>query len=339
MTNTWPFRNYLKKRNNVNKPFFSIIIPVYNRPEEVRELLSSLAQQHYDHFEVIVVEDGSSRTCVKEVEDFKGELNIRYFHQSNKGPGPARNFGFAHAKGDYLISFDSDCVIPVGYLNAVTAFLSNHTVDAWGGPDSGHHTFTALQRAMAYTMSAFLTTGGIRGGSTTLGHFQPRSFNMGLSKKVFETTGGFQFDRYAEDIELSIRIRKAGFKSWLIPDAYVFHKRRETLSGFFRQVKNFGRGRVEVAQAHPGTLRPTHFLPLLFTLGLSLGVLIGMILPLILNLTLLIYGVYLFLIFIGAWKSTQSLAAAILSVPAVLVQLVGYAWGFFLALLRFGQSS
>ena len=339
MTSTWLFRNYLKKRNNVNRPFFSIIIPVYNRPDEIRELLSSLVQQNYDRFEVIVVEDGSTHTCVKEVEAFKAKLNIRYFHQSNQGPGPARNFGFSHANGDYLISFDSDCVIPEGYLNAVTAFISNHTVDAWGGPDSGHKTFTPLQRSMAYTMSAFLTTGGIRGGSTTLGHFQPRSFNMGLSKKVFETTGGFQFDRYAEDIELSIRIRKAGFKSWLIPEAYVFHKRRDTLLGFFRQVKNFGRGRVEVAQAHPGTLRPTHFLPLLFTLGLLSGVLAGMVLPLILNLTLVIYGVYLFLIFIGAWISTQSFAAAILSVPAALVQLVGYAWGFFLALLRFSRSS
>ena len=157
---------------------------------------------------------------------------------------------------------------------------------------------------------------------------------MGISKEVFHATAGFQFDRYSEDIELSLRIRKAGFQSWLIPDALVYHKRRDTLPGFFRQVRNFGRGRIEAARVHSGTLRPTHFLPLIFSLGLVCGLCIGFVNALLLNATLLLYGCYLLLIFCGALISTHSLSAALLAVPSAIVQLSGYAWGFLSALVK-----
>src|SRR5690349_4791113 len=205
---------------------YSVIIPVYNRPDEVAELLESLSSQSIKNFEVIIVEDGSSIPCREIAERFTGIFPLTYFFKKNEGPGPARNFGYAHASGDYFISFDSDCIIPAEYFHAVDTFMEDTPVDAWGGPDRAHGNFTAVQRAMGYTMSSFFTTGGIRGGKKMIGWFQPRSFNMGISRNVFERTGGFKFERFAEDIELSIRMRKAGFRVALIPEAYVYHKRR-----------------------------------------------------------------------------------------------------------------
>ena len=319
---------------NVKEPFFSIVVPVYNRPQELEELLHSLLQQQYRSFEVVVVEDGSENRSEQVVQKLAGQLNIRYFYQPNQGPGPARNFGFSQAKGDYLISFDSDCIIPPGYLQSVADFTTTHQVDAWGGPDAGHSSFTNLQQAMAYTMSAFLTTGGIRGGSSALGHFQPRSFNMGISRQVFEATGGFHFDRYAEDIELSIRIRKAGFSSWLIPNAFVYHKRRTNLAEFFRQVSNFGRGRVDVSRAHPGTLRLTHWLPLFFSGGWIAGLGSGFIFQPLFEITVTGYTLYFLTLFFTALIQTRSMLTALLTIPAALTQLTGYAWGFLSALLR-----
>lgn len=313
----------------MKEPFFSIVVPVFNRPQELEELLVSLLGQHYRNFEVIIVEDGSSKKSDQVAERFSQQLTLRYFFQPNQGPGPARNFGFKEAKGDFLISFDSDCIIPPEYLQSVVDFMSMHSVDAWGGPDAGHSSFTHLQRAMAYTMSAFLTTGGIRGGTEVLDHFQPRSFNMGLSRNVFEITGGFHFDRFAEDIELSIRIRNAGFSSWLIPGAFVYHKRRTSLREFFRQVVNFGRGRIAVSRVHPNTIKFTHRLPLLFTAGWMLGLGTGLIFNPLLILTISIYGLYFLLLFIGSLIETGSFLTSVLSVPSALIQLTGYAWGFF----------
>lgn len=319
---------------NLKEPFFSIVVPVYNRPQELEELLHSLLQQEYRNFEVVVVEDGSENRSEQVVQKFAGQLNIRYCYQPNQGPGPARNFGFNQSKGDYFISFDSDCIIPPDYLLSVIRFMERQQVDAWGGPDAGHLSFTNLQRAMAYTMSAFLTTGGIRGGSSALGHFQPRSFNMGISRQVFEATGGFHFNRYAEDIELSIRIRKAGFSSWLIPNAFVYHKRRTNLAEFFRQVSNFGRGRVDVSRAHTGTLRLTHWLPLFFSGGWIAGLSAGFIFHPLFDLTVTGYGLYFLILFFTALLETQSMFTALLTIPAALTQLTGYAWGFLRALLR-----
>lgn len=318
----------------MKEPFFSIIIPVYNRPLELEELLTSLLGQHYRQFEVIIVEDGSSNKSDQVSERFSQQLKLRYYFQPNQGPGPARNFGFKQADGDFFISFDSDCVIPPEYLQSVVDFMSMHQVDAWGGPDAGHSSFTHLQRAMAYTMSALLTTGGIRGGTVALDHFQPRSFNMGISRKVFEATGGFHFDRFAEDIELSIRIRKACFSSWLIPGAFVYHKRRTSLGEFFRQVKNFGKGRVEVSRSHPGTLKLTHWLPFLFTAVWMIGLTVGLVFKPLLYLTISVYGIYFFMLFTGSLIQTGSFLTSILSIPSALIQLTGYAWGFFQAIIN-----
>ena len=309
-------------------PVYSIIIPVYDRPGEIRELLASLTRQRFRSFEVIVVEDGSTLDCEQEVRAVEQDFPIRYFRKQNEGPGPARNFGFREARGEFFIVFDSDCLIPETYLEAVEAFRRSHTVDAWGGPDAGHTSFTPLQQAMAWTMSSWLTTGGIRGKKGALDSFQPRSFNMGMSRAVYEKTGGFRFDRYAEDIELSIRMREAGFHVWLIPDAFVYHKRRTSLSQFYRQVRNFGRGRVEVAAVHRGTLKLAHWLPLLFTMGLTCSLVALILMPAIGKWLTGLYAFYLALIFIGATVATGSLFVGLLTVPSVIVQLTGYASGF-----------
>ncbi|MBK5279661.1 MAG: glycosyltransferase [Bacteroidia bacterium] len=313
-------------------PKYSIIVPVYNRPQEVEELLESLTKQTFKYFEVLLVEDGSSITSEKVFEKYAGKLNVRYFFKPNTGPGPSRNFGFEKARGEYFVLFDSDCIIPPKYFEEVEIFLTRTPLQAWGGPDKGHEDFTAVQRAMAYTMSSTLTTGGIRGGVTK--GFQPRSFNMGISKEVFQQTRGFRFDRYAEDIELSIRIRKAGFKTGLIPEAYVFHKRRTDFRQFYHQVFNFGRGRVLVGRAHSGEVKPTHWFPAFFLIGmLSLPFLF------IFNSTVAMVGLatyifYLSLILLGCSLTTRSILVGLLSVPAACIQLVGYGHGFLKEMAR-----
>ena len=309
-------------------PKYSIIIPVYNRPDELAELLESLTKQTYTDFEVLIVEDGSSKRSASVYEQYVGKLRIQYFYKPNTGPGPSRNFGFEHAKGDYFVVFDSDCSLPSDYFSIVESHLALHPLDAWGGPDRGHESFSSLQQAMAYTMSSVLTTGGIRGGKNQADKFQPRSFNMGMSRKVWEATGGFKFDRLAEDIELSIRIRKAGFSIGLIPDAFVYHKRRTELSQFFRQVEGFGRGRVRVGKAHPAEIKPTHWFP-----SFVLFAFISLPFVLILNrpLGILGYGIFFLywaLILLDSFRKTNSVSAAVLSVPAAMVQFFGYGYGF-----------
>jgi glycosyltransferase involved in cell wall biosynthesis len=313
-------------------PKYSVIVPVYNRPEEVRELLQSLVGQTFKDFEVIIVEDGSSVRSDRIVDEFRDQLAIEYVIKQNSGPGPSRNIGFARATGFYFVVFDSDCIIPTGYFEAVEKALAFEKLDAWGGPDRAHENFTPLQQAMGYTMASVLTTGGIRGGKKK--GFQPRSFNMGISREVFEKTGGFKFDRLAEDIELSIRMKKMDFNVGLIPDAFVYHKRRTTLNQFYHQVYNFGRGRIMVGKAHPGEVKITHWFPTFFTLGLIM-------IPFLFFLTTLagwfiaIYGAYFIGILADSWRQNRSVLVAILSVPAAFIQLVGYGFGF---LKQWGKS-
>lgn len=312
----------------MDNPRYSVVIPVYNRPQEVEELLASLVVQSRQQFEVIIVEDGSSIPSDKVVAAYSNRLPITYYTKPNSGPGPTRNFGFAHARGEYFVVFDSDCIIPPDYFKAVDEALAQHGWDAWGGPDRAHEQFTVLQRAMGYTMSSVLTTGGIRGGKKHLGWFQPRSFNMGISREVYRQTQGFRFDRFAEDIEFSIRMKNAGYKVGLIPDAFVYHKRRTTLGQFYRQVFNFGRGRVLVGRAYPTEVKLTHWFPTLFMLGM----LTLLVLPFI-SLTLFGIGAaglctYLVAIFIHAALQSHSLAVAAWAVPAALMQLCGYGAGF-----------
>ncbi len=311
---------------------YSVVVPVYNRTEELDELLHSLTQQTFMNFEVIVVDDGSREKAELTTQKYSSQLSISYFYKQNSGPGPSRNFGFQHAQGDYVVVFDSDCILPPTYFEAVEKFLSTQPLDAWGGPDRGHKKFTDLQRAMAFTMSSVLTTGGIRGGKGE--GFQPRSFNMGLSKEVVQKTGGFKFDRVAEDIELSIRMRQMGFRVGLIPDAYVYHKRRTNLTEFFKQVQGFGRGRINVGRIHSGEVKLTHWFPAVFFLGLIALPFIFLFSPLLGTVAAAFVGIYLFGIFIDGLRVTKSLSVAMLSVPAAVVQLCGYGLGFLLASLR-----
>jgi glycosyltransferase involved in cell wall biosynthesis len=307
-------------------PKYSIIVPVYNRPQEVEELLASLTHQTYKNFEVLLVEDGSTQTSREVYERYASIFSITYYFKPNSGPGPSRNFGFGQARGNYFVVFDSDCVIPETYFESVEKFMQTQFVDAWGGPDCGRADFTPLQQAMAYTMASIFTTGGIRGGRKN--GFQPRSFNMGISRNVYEQTQGFVFDRFAEDIELSIRMRKLGFKVVLIPDAFVYHKRRATLRDFFKQVSNFGRGRVQVGKAHAGEIKVTHWFPAVFFLGLCAIPIVLLIFPRVGTVLLIGYLLYFLLIGFHAFTTLKSIHIALLSIPAAFVQLTGYGIGF-----------
>jgi glycosyltransferase involved in cell wall biosynthesis len=305
---------------------YSVIVPVYNRPQEVEELLESLTHQTFIDFEVILVEDGSTTTSEKVYEKYSNQLDIRYFFKPNEGPGPSRNFGFEKARGNFLVVFDSDCIIPPSYFEAVENSFRQYSLDAWGGPDRGNDNFTPVQRAMGYTMSSVLTTGGIRGAAAK--DFQPRSFNMGIRREVFQKTGGFRFTRFAEDIEFSIRIKKNMFRIGLIPEAFVYHKRRTSFKQFFQQVSNFGKGRVLVGRVHPEAIRLTHWFPTFFLLGLvSMPILWVFIRPLS-WIAFWSYSCYLIAIFVDSFLKTRSLFVAVLSVPSALIQLTGYGVGF-----------
>lgn len=318
----------------MSAPKYSVIIPVYNRPHELAELLESLTKQSYTNFEVLIVEDGSTVRSESVYEGYVEKLRIQYLFKPNTGPGPSRNFGFEHAAGQYFVVFDSDCILPPDYFSILESHLAQHPLDAWGGPDRGHESFSSLQQAMAYTMSSVLTTGGIRGGKNQAAKFQPRSFNMGMSREVWEATGGFKFDRLAEDIELSIRIRKAGFSIGLIPDAFVYHKRRTELTEFFQQVQGFGRGRVRVGKVYPTEIKAVHWIPSLVLLDF---VLMPILLIVNLPLVLMGYGFYFFywlLLMADCFRVTGSISAAILSVPSAMVQFFGYGWGFLSEMFR-----
>ena len=253
-------------------PYFSIIIPVYNRPDEVRELLESLNKQTLKDFEVLLIEDGSINRCDTVAQEFDKNLNICYFYKENSGRSLTRNYGMERASGEYLIFFDSDCIIPERYFEIVKTRLEEDYVDCFGGPDAAHTSFSNLQKAISYSMTSFFTTGGIRGGKKGMEKFTPRTFNMGFSKEVYKRVGGFK-DMFGEDIDLSLRIQKAGFRTALIRDAFVYHKRRVSFRSFYRQVSVFGRARVDLYLLHPESLKIVHLLPAPFVLGLLLLIL------------------------------------------------------------------
>ena len=218
---------------------YSVIVPVYNRIDEVRDLLESLSAQTLKSFEVIIVEDGSSEPCKDVVESFASRVDVHYYFKSNEGRSIARNYGIERSSGDYLVFFDSDCVIPPDYFAILDREFNVRPLDCFGGPDAAHSSFTPTQKAISFAMTSFLTTGGIRGGKVQMEKFVPRSFNMGYSRKVYETVGGFR-EMFSEDIDMSTRIRQAGFTIGLIHPAHVFHKRRIDFAKFWRQVYVFG---------------------------------------------------------------------------------------------------
>ena len=344
---------------------YSIIVPVFNRPDEVDELLQSLTRQSLSDFEVIIVEDGSKKPCKEVCEKYAGALDIHYYYKDNSGPGQSRNYGAERANGEWLIVLDSDVVLPEGYLAAVDKKTQQGNdappsqgggggESAWGGPDRAHESFTPVQKAISYSMTSFFTTGGIRGGKTKLDKFFPRSYNMGIRREVYQRLGGFSKMRFGEDIDFSYRIVEAGYKTALIPDAWVWHKRRTDFRKFFRQVYHSGIARINLEKRHPGTLKIVHLLPMVFTLGVILLLLLfaagvalyaegeyldvcglrptdnmhqglGFTLCVLSLLPLLLYSL---IICTDSSIRNRSLWVGLLSIPAAFTQLMGYGLGF-----------
>lgn len=305
---------------------FSLIIPVYNRPDEINELLDSLTVQNFDQpFEVVVVEDGSTITCKHLVELYVNKLTLSYFFKANSGPGDSRNFGMKQAKGDYFLIFDSDCIIPKNYLAAVSQALSTEFVDCFGGPDQALDSFSDIQKAINFAMTSFLTTGGIRGGSERISRFQPRSFNMGISKKAFEASKGFGNIHPGEDPDLSIRLWNLGFQTKLIPEAFVYHKRRIDWTKFYTQVNKFGKARPILNSWYPEHAKLTFFFPTLFILGLDVAI-IALLFEV--YIPIVVYLSYFIVLFFTSLFSNKSLKIASFTLVAVCIQFYGYGLGF-----------
>ena len=320
---------------------YSFVIPVYNRPDEVDELLQSLTAQQYTDFEVIVVEDGSAVPCNEVCLRYADKLDLHYYSKDNSGPGQSRNYGAERAQSEYLIVLDFDVVLPTGYLSEVDAELKRSAADAFGGPDSAHPSFTPVQKAISYSMTSFFTTGGIRGGKKKLDKFYPRSFNMGIRSDVYQRLGGFSRMRFGEDIDFSIRIFKAGCRCRLFPGAWVWHKRRTDFRKFWRQVYNSGIARINLYKKYPESLKLVHLLPMVFTVGVAALVLLALVGAVVwiaspsLSVGLwLIVGalspilLYSAVVLIDATRTSHSLKVGLLSVASAFIQLTGYGCGF-----------
>lgn len=305
---------------------FSFIIPVYNRPNEIRELLESLQSQTYlNPYEIVIVEDGSTETSAEVIQEFQSELSISYYQKKNTGPGDSRNYGMQKAVGNYFIVLDSDCILPPKYLEIVHDALRQDYVHCFGGPDKAHESFSSIQKAINYAMTSVWSTGGIRGGKKSIDKFQPRSFNMGISREAFEATNGFGNIHPGEDPDLTFRLWDKAYQTRLIPEAWVYHKRRIDWRKFYTQVNKFGMVRPILNKWHPQTAKVTYWFPALFCLGLVGAIVlaaIGVLAP------LLLYGFYFSVVFIDALLKTKSLVIAMGAVFAVQVQFVGYGLGF-----------
>lgn len=305
-------------------PKYSVVIPVYNRPDEVDELLQSLCGQTYQNFEVVVVEDGSAIPCKQVVKKYTEMLDVHYFEKPNSGPGQTRNYAAERSRGEYLLILDSDCILPETYLAAVEAELQRGPADAFGGPDRAHDSFSDVQKAINYAMTSFFTTGGIRGGKKKMDKFYPRSFNMGVRAEVYKALGGFSAMRFGEDIDFSIRIFKGGYRCRLFPEAWVWHKRRTDLKKFFKQVHNSGIARIDLYKKYPESLKLVHLLPAVFTVGVVMVLLVAFICP----WSLLLLALFAVVIFIDASIRNKSIKIGALSVIAAFIQLTGYGSGF-----------
>lgn len=311
---------------------FSIVVPVYNRPDEVAELLESLTHQTDKGFEVLIIEDGSKIPCEEVCKQYEKQLDLHYYFKPNSGRSETRNYGIERAAGDWFIIYDSDVIVPPHYIATVRAELAKNPVDCYGGPDAADDSFSDVQKAINYSMTSVMTTGGIRGATKDKAKFSPRSFNMGISRKCFETVGGYK-NMIGEDIDLSIRIQQAGFKTTLIPEAYVYHKRRVSLKKFFGQVNTFGKGRVLLGEMHPGSLKLVHLLPAAFVLG-HIALALALVVALLLGAgwyslwILAPIGLFVLGIFVESLIKNKSLKIASLSIVAAYMQLFGYGTGF-----------
>lgn len=310
-------------------PKYSVIIPIYNRPDEIVELLDSMTlQSQKEDIEIIIVEDGSERPCEEKINCYFNELDLKYIYQDNGGPGSARNRGAKDASGKYLIFFDSDCIIPSDYFKKVNNHLEKDAPDMFGGPDKEHTFFTPVQKAISYSMTSFLTTGGIRGGKEGMDRFYPRSFNMGVKKEVFGKLNGFSDMRFGEDLDISMRAFENNFSVKLFPDAAVYHKRRTNFKAFFKQVFNSGIARIDLALKHKNTLKAVHFLPALFTIGYPLLLILG----LFVNVNFLyLFFAFPLIIFIDSFLKMKNVKVSLLCIVASVIQLTGYGSGFIYA--------
>ncbi len=307
---------------------FSLIAPTFGRPDEVTEFLESLLEQNHSSFEVIISDGTPKDTLRPELKRFEGNekypLTIHY--EEFLPVSAARNDGAKLAKGEYYIFLDSDCIIPSEYLNHIEAYIEKHNPDIFGGPDAAHADFTVLQKAISYSMTSMLTTGGIRGKKSHVGTYHPRGFNMGMKREAFEAVNGYSTFRCGEDIELSIRLIKAGYKTALIEDAHVFHKRRTSVKQFFKQVFRFGAARVNIWKLHPEELKITHLFPLAFSAYFVLS-LIALIFPWVrIGAGLMI--LYLLLVFVDSTVQNKSVVVGAKSVQTTIVMHLGYGWGF-----------
>lgn len=304
---------------------YSIIVPVFNRPNEVYELLESLVAQTFKDFEVVIVEDGSTESSEEVVNTFSDRLSISYFFKSNSGPGDSRNFGMKAAKGNYFIILDSDCILPAGYMSEVDASLNRDYADCFGGVDAALDSFTDVQKAINFAMTSVVTTGGVRGASEKLGKFQPRSFNMGISKSAFEASQGFGRIHPGEDPDLSIRLWKMGFQTRLFANVYVFHKRRIDWDKFKMQVNKFGKVRPILDIWHPEYKKITFWFPSLFLLGFIFSCIVA---GLGYIQFLWLYFLYFFICFLFSTFENKSIRIGLLSTFAVAIQFWGYGTGF-----------
>ncbi len=305
------------------KRLFSVIVPVFNRPDEISDLLASLASQSDSGFETVIVEDGSTIPCREQCEAYAGRLSLKYFYKDNEGRSIARNYGMDRAGGDYFIFVDSDCILPPDYIARLREALGETPADCFGGPDAAHESFTDTQKAINYSMTSFLTTGGIRGGKVHMEKFTPRTFNMGFSRQVYEKVGGFR-EMFSEDIDMSTRIRLAGFSVMLFPDVAVYHKRRVDFRKFWRQVHVFGMSRITLQLLYPGSMKAVHWLPALFVIGAVAMIVWAFfwkwaLVPLL---------IYILALWIWGMISTRSVKIGTMGVGAAMVQLCGYGTGF-----------
>jgi glycosyltransferase involved in cell wall biosynthesis len=310
---------------------YSIIVPVFNRPDEVDELLESLSSQTLKDFEVVIVEDGSQIPCKDVCDKYANILDLHYYFKENSGPGQSRNYGVERAQGEYVIILDSDAVTPPGFMQAIDDELKHQPTDAWGGPDAAHESFSDIQKAISYAMTSFFTTGGIRGGKKQLDKkFYPRSFNLGVRREVYQQLGGFTTERfskmslYGEDIDFSLRIYKNGYSCRLFPEAWLWHKRRTDFRKFWRQVYNSGYARINLWRKYPEALKPVHALPAVFTIGVA-GLLLFSVFSVLALIPLILYSA---LIFIDSTIRNKSVMVGLKSIPAAFIQLIGYGVGF-----------
>lgn len=223
-----------------SKQRFSIIIPTYGRPKQLKECLDTVAVLAYpkDGYEVIVVDDGSKTSLEEIVRAFQKRIKVRLLRQNNAGPATARNRGASESSAEYLAFTDDDCKLSQHWLTRLEEALNLNPESLVAGrtvndlPDNSYSTASQL-------IIDFLYYYYNREDAMFIA-----SNNMALSKEQFLKVGRFDttFPLAAEDREFCDRYLYKGFKTLYAPEAIVRHAHPLTLSNFWRQHFNYGRG-------------------------------------------------------------------------------------------------